>query len=187
MSVHIPAYPETAPRGADEPPPTLALPRLLGHGCFVCGTGNPEGLKMTFARRADRVVGTVTLRQAHMGWDRIAHGGVVSALLDEVMAWTVIALERVFFVTRSMHVTYRRPAPLEVPLVGEGWIADRDPPHGCRTHASLMDGDGQLLAEAEGEMAYLPEDRLPMVSAPLRLEMLELFEAMARVDREFAR
>jgi acyl-coenzyme A thioesterase PaaI-like protein len=141
---------------------------------------------MTFSRRGDRVLAEVTLGRPHMGWDRIAHGGVVSTVLDEVMAWAVIALERVYFVTRSMTVTYRRPVPLEVPLVAEGWLLGRDPPRSCTTAARLLDPAGELLAEAKAEMVYLAKDRLGVLSAGLRAEMDELFEAMARLDQEVA-
>lgn len=160
------------------------MPRLLGRGCFGCGTANPAGLGMTFARRSDRVVSQITLADAHMGWDRIAHGGIVSTVLDEVMAWAVIAMERTFFVTRTMAVTYRRPVPLGVPLVAEGWIVHREPPRGCSTEARLLGPGESLLAEARGEMTYLPTERLHMVSPALRDEMRELFVAMAQLELE---
>jgi acyl-coenzyme A thioesterase PaaI-like protein len=103
----------------------VRLPRLLDHGCFACGTANPQGLQMTFSREGDRVVSELALPPHLMGWDRIAHGGIVSTLLDEVMAYAVIAFERWFFVTHTMQVRYLRPVPLEVPLRVEAWIAPR--------------------------------------------------------------
>lgn len=185
MTVHIPALPspeEREPRPDQEPRP-LPMPRLLGHGCFACGTANPQGLGMTFARLGDRVLGAVTLQRAHMGWDRIAHGGIVSTVLDEVMAYTVIALRRAFFVTQSMTVRYLRPVPLETPLRAEGTLTEETPPRSCRTAARLYGPEDRLLAEAEAEMIYLPEDRLGMVSPALREEMRELFRAMADLER----
>jgi hypothetical protein len=72
----------------------IPLPRLEGYDCFGCGTNNPIGLRMTFYRQGDAVCSDVVLKRDHVGWQNMAHGGIISTLLDEVMAWTVIYLNR---------------------------------------------------------------------------------------------
>ncbi len=58
------------------------------HRCFVCGRENQIGLKAEFAldperRRAET---RVSIGAEFQGWQGITHGGIVSALLDEICA-----------------------------------------------------------------------------------------------------
>lgn len=163
-------------------PDRIPLPRLEGHGCFACGTANPIGLQMSFYRLGDVVRSDVTLGPHLMGWDRIAHGGIVSTLLDEIMAYAVIALRRVFFVTRRMSVEYRRPVPLETPLIAEGAISPEPLDRGCVTLGRILDKDGNVLAEARAEMVTVPVDKLALASPDLVRDMKDLFAALEELD-----
>ena len=53
------------------------------------------------------------------------HGGVVTAALDEVMAWTAMLLEGVAVVTGTMELRFARPAPVDARYVLEGRVAER--------------------------------------------------------------
>lgn len=72
------------------------IPKLEGYNCFACGTTNPIGLNLNFYREGEYVCSDITLDKNYEGWENMAHGGIVSALLDEVMSWTVIYFRRVF-------------------------------------------------------------------------------------------
>ncbi len=54
--------------------------------CFVCGKSNPIGLKLEFAQEGDEYVTYYTPLKVHQGYFGITHGGIVSTVLDEVMA-----------------------------------------------------------------------------------------------------
>lgn len=79
--------------------------------CFVCAPENAAGLRQPFYLDDDR--GTVVAQFApkvdHSGAPNYAHGGVVMAILDEAMAWAVIAIQRRFGVTERAEVEFFRP------------------------------------------------------------------------------
>ena len=152
------------------------LPRLVGHHCFACGSENPRGLRMRFSLEGETLRAEVSLHRDFVGWSRIAHGGIVSTLLDEVMAYAVIALRRDFFVTRSMQLRYLRQVPVEAPLILRAGLQAKEEPHPrlVRTWGRVEDEEGHLLARAEAEMALISADRLPL-DEPLRRDMERLF------------
>ena len=156
----------------------ILLPRIEKSGCFACGTDNPKGLGMSFYAVGKTVRSDISLSKHHMGWENLAHGGIISTILDEIMGWTVIAFRRGFFVTRKMEVHYLRPVELHAPLTVVGEIESDFSLKGCSTKGALLDAQGKKLAEAWAEMRYLSGKRLPMLPEHYRKGMLELFERM---------
>jgi uncharacterized protein (TIGR00369 family) len=153
----------------------IDLPMLQGHFCFACGTANPIGLKLTFYNMTDAVCTDITLGKNHEGWQNMAHGGITSTLLDEVMAWTIMYFKRVFFVTRKMEIKYVRPVLIGVPLTVKGrMMKDRKAPY-IGAVADILDSKNQLLARATGEFVEIPKDKLDMVPDGLKQDMVELF------------
>jgi len=161
----------------DRPQGSLALPKLQGYRCFGCGTANPMGLNMDFYCYREAVFSDLELGRNHVGWESLAHGGVVSAVLDEIMGWAVIVFRRKFFVTRSMEVRYLRPVSVEAPLRAKGEIQEEGS-RGCKVAGALLDEGGDLLASATGEMVYLSPKRLDRLPRGMRDEMTELFSRM---------
>jgi acyl-coenzyme A thioesterase PaaI-like protein len=153
----------------------IDIPRLQGHYCFACGTANPIGLKLKFYNLNDRVCTDITLGKNHEGWQNMAHGGIISTLLDEVMAWTIMYFKRIFFVTRKMEVKYVRPVLIGVPLTVKGrMMKDREPPY-VGAVADILDENHRILARAIGEFVEIPIDKLDLVPDGLKQDMIELF------------
>lgn len=156
------------------------LPKPNGHHCFACGTENPYGLHLDFYVADGHVCTDVSLDRYRVGWEGIAHGGMISTLLDEVMSWTILYFRRVFFVTRKMEVRYLKPVPIEKPLIVRGCLGkDRRPPR-IEVHAEIVDRDGNLLARSTGEFVELTGDRLSMIPEELKDDMRSLFEGFER-------
>jgi hypothetical protein len=72
------------------------IPKLKGYNCFACGTTNPIGLNLTFYRRGEYVCSDIKLGRNYEGWENMAHGGIISTLLDEVMGWALIYFKKFF-------------------------------------------------------------------------------------------
>jgi acyl-coenzyme A thioesterase PaaI-like protein len=92
---------------------------------FVSGGRNPVGLRLRYRLEQDGagrslVVTDWTPDEAHVGFPGVAHGGLVAAVLDDIMG-RVAVLRRRWVVTARMEVRYRGPAPLGVPLRFEAW------------------------------------------------------------------
>ncbi|MGD8228950.1 MAG: PaaI family thioesterase [Desulfobacteraceae bacterium] len=156
----------------------IDLPKLQGHHCFACGTANPKGLDLHFYRYGETICTDITLDRHHEGWENVAHGGILSTLLDETMSWTIIFFRRIFFVTRKMEIKYIRPVPIGVPLTIKGQIADDSTPPIIKAKAEILSGDGHLMVRSVGEFVVVPEEKLSMVPEGLKKDMNELFERL---------
>jgi len=83
------------------------------------------------------------------GGPKVAHGGWVSAVLDEMLGHLSL-YENKFSVTSSLTVDYHRPVPVEHDLEGHAWVEKRD---GERWHVVgevYLLGTNTLLARAKG-------------------------------------
>ncbi|MGH2721844.1 MAG: PaaI family thioesterase [Actinomycetota bacterium] len=93
------------------------------HLCFGCGGDHPTGLRLEMQGAGDRVTGSFLVGEHHQGAPGLAHGGIVSAALDEAMAFLLWLVERPA-VTAHMEVDFRRPVPtgslLDLEAVLEG-------------------------------------------------------------------
>ena len=157
-------------------PNQIPIPILEGHDCFACGTNNPIGLKLKFYRQGNFICSDVVLSRNHVGWQNMAHGGIISTLLDEIMSWTIIYLMKSFAVTRRMEIRYLRPVPVEVPLTVRGeMITSAKKGNTCQAKAVLLNGEGKKLARGSGEFAILSEEKLSIMPDDFRRDMLKLF------------
>ena len=84
--------------------------------CFACGPKNPFGLKLSFREQDDTYLSEFTGQQQHQGYDGIMHGGIVSTLLDEIMARYLYA-KGMNAVTARLEIRYNKPTPIGVPLL----------------------------------------------------------------------
>jgi acyl-coenzyme A thioesterase PaaI-like protein len=89
----------------------------------------------------------LTLDRRFEGWQGIAHGGIVVTILDEVMAWALVAEDN-WGVTARMNVDFRKPVPIGRPVHAEGWIT-RSRRRVVDTEARIVDAEtGVELARA---------------------------------------
>ena len=130
------------------------------HNCFGCGRLNPCGLHLAFGPTVDGngVWAPFGPAPAHEGYAGVVHGGIVTALLDEAMAWAAFARDA-WVVTARIDVRFRRPVEIGRPVRVVGRVvADRG-----RIVEAVGEvrraSDDALLAEAAGVFARVPEDR----------------------------
>ena len=162
----------------------IDLPKLQGHSCFACGTENPIGLNLRFYRVNESVCTDITLHKYHEGWQNMAHGGIISTLLDEVMSWTILYFKRTFFVTRRMEIKYIRPVLVGVPLTVKGSLTGEKRAPLVGAAAEIIDGTGRVLAKATGEFVGLPKDKLELVPEGLKEDMINLFNKFRKEGGE---
>jgi acyl-coenzyme A thioesterase PaaI-like protein len=129
--------------------------------CFACGLENPIGLKLEFyADEEGGVVGEYSIPRQFEGYPGIAHGGIVTTILDEV-------LTRVFLVEDHNRLMYtgkittrlRQHVPVEEPLRLSGH-AVRDRGRTGEAVAQIRNAAGETLAEAEALMVALKPGEL---------------------------
>jgi uncharacterized protein (TIGR00369 family) len=127
------------------------------HNCFACGTLNEHGLRLDLHLGDRRSWAELTLDNRFEGWVGIAHGGIVATILDEVMAWSLVAEDN-WGVTARMSVEFRRPIQVGSRIRAEGWIV-RSRKRIVETAAQIVDGSGTVLATAEGTYLAADENR----------------------------
>jgi acyl-CoA thioesterase FadM len=152
------------------------IPQLQGDTCFGCGTANPIGLKLKFYRSGDAICADIKLDRYYEGWRNMAHGGIISTLLDETMSWTIIYFKKVFFVTRKMEVKFVKPILVEKPLTVKGRLLEPSDGSRIRAKADVVDSQGSILARSTGEFVVVPEEKLSYVPEDAKKEMIALFE-----------
>ena len=106
------------------------------HNCFACGTLNANGLGLVLHLEHERSWTELTLDRHFEGWEGIAHGGIVSTILDEVMAWSLVASDN-WGVTARLAVEFRRPVPIETAIRADGWVT--------RSRRRVVDTSARLI------------------------------------------
>ncbi|MEW6413468.1 MAG: PaaI family thioesterase [Candidatus Zixiibacteriota bacterium] len=76
--------------------------------CFVCGDSNNHGLKAKFLFDGEKATTDIVASDCFEGYRGIYHGGIISALLDEVMIKAILAEEK-YAVTVELTVRYLLP------------------------------------------------------------------------------
>jgi acyl-coenzyme A thioesterase PaaI-like protein len=94
---------------------------FAAHNCFACGTLNAHGLGLVLHLEPERCWTELALEPRFEGWEGIAHGGIISAILDEVMAWSLVGSDN-WGVTARLAVEFRQPLPIGTRVRAEGWV-----------------------------------------------------------------
>lgn len=130
----------------------------ISKGCFGCGTENPHALGLRPRVEGDRLVAELTLPAHFRGFSRVVHGGITTALLDEIMGMAVGCVIEGRIATARVEVDFVAPALVEVPLRVEGWYAGPESPGG-RVHLAESRLSGPGGAElSRGRGRFVPID-----------------------------
>ena len=117
--------------------------------CFVCGEHNPAGLQTKFFEHDGEAVAEVVADPSFEGYKGIYHGGILSALLDEVMIKAILA-RGIFAVTAEITVRYHRPVAIGEKLKFRGRIVSQRR-RLFETEGEVLGSDGSLCAGAIGK------------------------------------
>jgi uncharacterized protein (TIGR00369 family) len=125
--------------------------------CFICGMQNPIGLKLFFYELDDgSITAKFTARAEHQGYPGVLHGGIASALLDEIMGRASMAAGREqWMMTAKLELRYTKVVPTGQPLAIIGRIAKLSR-HGMTGRGEIRLPDGSVAVEAVGLYVTLP-------------------------------
>ena len=153
----------------------MALHRLdneargFGSNCFVCDPSNEHGLRLAFFHddEAEMVTAELRLDDAFSGTPSYVHGGVTLAVMDEAMAWAVIAMAKVFAVTRTLSATFVQPVRVggayrvEARLTGAASGPELD------TAALLRDAHGRPCVRARATFSAMTREQAASAIGPM--------------------
>jgi uncharacterized protein (TIGR00369 family) len=126
-----------------------------GNPCFGCGGANARGMKLAFEQDdvRQRIVGRFRLGEEYQGGSGFLHGGIIAVLLDEAMG-KAARFHAEHAVTAELRIEYKRPIPVNLDIVVEGFVTRRD---GRQLYheGEIRDEAGELLARGEGRFVIV--------------------------------
>jgi len=82
-----------------------------GH-CYICGTNNAEGMKLSFVLGDDSIETSFMAEKRHQGYRDVLHGGILAMVMDEVMVLLPYRLFGSVVATAEMTVKLLKPVPI---------------------------------------------------------------------------
>ena len=126
------------------------MKELIDDGmCFACGPRNTIGLGLRFEPRGDEMIGEFLPQDCHQGYRGMVHGGILSVLLDEVMAH-VLKQQGKKALTATMQVHFKQIARVGERLQIRGRLL-REKSRMLELEAEVWTEDGELVASATGK------------------------------------
>ena len=123
--------------------------------CFACGPENEAGLRMEFFTDGETVYSWLKVPPHLCGWQQIVHGGIVTAIMDEVMSWTAHHLIRKIILTKSIQVEFHRPLRVDREIRAEGRIYRLTGENEAELEATIVDAADRAYASARATFALL--------------------------------
>ena len=130
------------------------------HNCFGCGRLNQHGLHLNLVPDPDGYgVRTAFVPPPRTeGYTGMVHGGIITTVLDEVMAWSLYR-HGVWAVTGQLTTRYRKPIILGEATTATGFLV-RDRGRAIEMRGEVRrDVDGILLADATATFIRVPESQ----------------------------
>ena len=145
-------------------------PRHYDQICFACGDRNEHGLHMRFERDPDGPEGSIicryTPRPADQGFPGVLHGGILSTLMDEAMAWAMWAKSRALGVTAKMETRYRQRVDADAALTVHAVVTE-ERGRRIQVEAAIAGPDGSVLVESSALFLRLPAEEEQRVAQAL--------------------
>lgn len=125
--------------------------------CIVCGLNTSASLKAEFYElENDTIVAIFTPKNQHQSYPDRMHGGMICAILDEVMGRGIqIGDPNAWGVTGSIEIKYKKAVPLNKEIKCVGKITSNRA-RIFEGEGFIEDGDGNILAT--GKALYFKTD-----------------------------
>jgi acyl-coenzyme A thioesterase PaaI-like protein len=131
------------------------------HECFGCGPNHDIGLRVRNFRGEGEVLSPIVIPGRFEGPPKGAHGGIVAAYLDEVLAGAALGHTGRPYVTGELSVRFIKLTPLNHPLLGRGRALKQSAKY-LDLEATLEDLEtGELFARATGRFFPMPATPAP--------------------------
>ena len=117
--------------------------------CAICGMDNKYGVQAQFYSMEDgSVMSKFKYREEHQSYPGRVHGGLITAMLDEMglrALWAKEGNEEEMGVTMSLDTKYRKPVPYDIELIGKGVVVKNNNKF-LIVESEILDLDGNVLA-----------------------------------------
>ena len=121
--------------------------------CYVCGQKNPSGLKMRFFIEDNLVKAEFTPHENQLGYPDVVHGGVISAIMDEIMGWPLTLLTKCLSVTTQLQIRFLKPVTIGKTYIVSARVVNTERKL-WKGRGEIQDKEGTLYIEGTG--IYMP-------------------------------
>ena len=130
--------------------------------CFVCGRDNPRGLRIKVKYFPEELAAEtqITLPREYQGWADVIHGGILSTLLDEMMAHAVWRFAGPG-VTLSMEVRFHHPLKPDEAILVRGVLTAGNGNRRTAWAEITRTSDNRRIASAKSRFLLLEENGGP--------------------------
>ncbi|MGD0153231.1 MAG: PaaI family thioesterase [Thermacetogeniaceae bacterium] len=134
--------------------------------CFVCGPRNATGLQLKIAYDNGEARAELLADARWEGYPGVVHGGVLCALLDDLVCHAAYSAIGQYAITATIEVRFRSPARVGSYLCCrarvDGAGPDRPSAQGRLVEAEgeIHDRDGRLIATAKSKLMIMSQDQL---------------------------
>ncbi len=134
------------------PPPTPTADNY----CFVCGKNNPRGfqIQVRYAEAEMAAETELAIPREYQGWAEVIHGGILSTLLDELMAHAIWHFAGPGL-TLSMEVRFHAPLKPDEPVRVRGVMHTQSGSRRLAEGEIIRISDGQRIASAKSRFLLL--------------------------------
>lgn len=133
----------------------------VSHDCIVCGVDNKFGLHAQFLETDEGVLlGIFHPLNEHQSYPERLHGGVSSAIVDEMIGRCVqIDEPDTWAVTIELSTKYRKPVPLDKTIYARSKLT-RNTPRAMDGIAEIVLEDGTVAVEGTARYVKLPIEKI---------------------------
>jgi acyl-coenzyme A thioesterase PaaI-like protein len=126
--------------------------------CFCCGESNPLGFRFDLAQSGDVVETRFSFKPEYCGFPGVVHGGLITAALDELMAWAVGISAGRFAYAAEINVRFLQPVAPGVSVLGRGRLVENKRNRLFLPEAEILSDDGAVIhAASTGKFLPLPD------------------------------
>jgi acyl-coenzyme A thioesterase PaaI-like protein len=124
--------------------------------CFVCGRDNPRGLRIKVIYFPDEMAAQtrLALPKEYQGWADVIHGGILSTLLDEMMAHAVWRFAGPG-VTLSIEVRFHHPLKPDEAILVRGVLAPGNSSRRSAQAEIIRESDSRRIASAKSRFLLI--------------------------------
>jgi uncharacterized protein (TIGR00369 family) len=126
----------------------------------VCGSNNDAGLRLSIVSGDGGARAEFQPDTRWEGYPGLVHGGLISAVLDDLMFHAISAAISEPTVTASMEVRFRHPARTCSRLYCEARVGERRHSKVIEASGEMRDQEGQLIATAKSKFIIMPKAKM---------------------------
>jgi uncharacterized protein (TIGR00369 family) len=108
---------------------------------------------MQFFADEDTVYSNVIVPDHLCGWSNIAHGGVLSTILDEIMSWAALHFLKRITMTKSMTMEFIKPVYIRSPLKATGKVLEVGAKHDAVMEGILYNQSDEVCVKSKADFA----------------------------------